>query len=83
MNRKSLPMLTMFTLLLLSTLALALIVKDSYAKDLASTVDVEVNHLVTIHDGGFVTINDTVTLAKKQGEQPQPITEFKLGFPHE
>jgi hypothetical protein len=76
-------MLTMFTMLLLSTLALALIVKDSYAQDLASTVDVEVNHLVTVHDGGFVSINDTVTLFKKQGEQPQPITEFQLGFPHE
>jgi hypothetical protein len=76
-------MLTMFTLLLLSTLALALIVKDSCAQDLASTVNVEVNHLVTVYDGGFVTINDTVTLSKKQGEQPLPIAEFQLGFPHE
>lgn len=76
-------MLTMFTLLLLSTLALALTVKDSHAQDIATTVDIKVNHLVTVYNGGFVTINDTVMLTKKQGEQPPSITEFQLGLPHE
>jgi hypothetical protein len=29
-----------------------------------------------------VTINDTVTLSKKLGEQPPPLMDFQLGFPY-
>jgi len=56
--------------------------KAAYAQDLSSTIDVKVDHKIIVHDGGLVTINDTVTLSKKSGEQPQPLQDFQTGFPY-
>jgi len=72
-----------FALLILSTMALSIFnLKAAYAQDLSSTIDVKVDHKIIVHDGGLVTINDTVTLSKKSGEQPQPLQDFQTGFPY-
>lgn len=56
--------------------------KAAYAQESSSPIDVKVDHKIIVHDGGLVTINDTVTLSKKPGEQPQPLQDFQIGFPY-
>jgi len=76
-------LLLVFALLLLSTMALSIAnLKAAYAQESSSLIDVKVDHKIIVHDGGLVTINDTVKLSKKQGEQPQPLQNFQIGFPY-
>jgi len=71
----------MFALLLLSTIALSMAnLKVAYAQE-SSPKDVKVDHQITVHDGGLVTLNDTVTLSKI-GEQASLLQDFKIGFPY-
>jgi len=70
--------LLIFALLLLSTMALSIVnLKAAYAQESSSPIDVKVNHQITVHDGGLVTISDTVTLSKT-GE----LQSFRIGFPY-
>ena len=68
----------MFALLLLSTMALSIFnLKAAYAQGLSSPIDVKVDHQIIVHDGGLVTLNDTVTLSET-GE----LQSFRIGFPY-
>jgi hypothetical protein len=72
-----------FALLVLSTMVLSIVnLKAAYAQGLSSSIEVKVDHKIIVHDGGLVAINDTVTLSKKLGEQPQPLQDFQIGFPY-
>jgi hypothetical protein len=83
LNAKWLSMLLLFALLILSTTAFSLIgVRTAHAQSQPSSVDVKVSRLTTVYDGGLVTINDTVTLSRKSGEQPPLLTDFQIGFPY-
>jgi len=68
----------MLALFLMSTTALFTANQAVYAQDSAS-IDAKVDHQVIVHDGGLVTIKDTVTLTKT-GEQAS-LQSFTLGFP--
>lgn len=81
MNKKSLSVQLVFVLLLLSTIALSMTnLKVAYAQE-SSPKDVKVDHQITVHDGGLVTINDTVTLSKIS-EQSSLLRDFRIGFPY-
>jgi len=67
-------------LLLLTTALLTINSKVAYAQP-SSAINVDVDHVITVQDGGQVTINDTVKLSSKTGEQPAPISSFNVGFP--
>jgi hypothetical protein len=75
-------MFTVFLLMLLTTLILAVSTRTTFAQD-ASTPDIRINHLVTVYDGGMVIISDTITLSKKTGQQPAAFSNFQLGFPND
>lgn len=78
MNKRSFSVLLIFALLLLSTMALSIFnLKAAYAQEPSSPIDVKVDHQIIVHDGGLVTINDTVTLSKT-GE----LQSFRIGFPY-
>jgi len=53
--------------------------KTAHAQE--SSVDVKVHHQIIVHDGGLVTIKDTVTLSKT-AEQAPLLESFRLGFPY-
>jgi hypothetical protein len=76
-------MLTMFVFLLFSAVALTIVTQTAHAQDLSASTSIWVDHLVKAYDGGLVTINDTITLAKKTDEQPPVLNDFQLGFPYE
>jgi len=78
LNKKPLSVLLLFALLLLLTMALSIAnLKAAYAQGQSSSVDVKVDHQIMVHDGGLVTLSDTVTLSKT-GE----LQSFRIGFPY-
>jgi len=83
LNKRSLSLLLLFALLLLSTVALSIAnLKAAYAQESSSSsIDVKVNHLIIVHDGGLVTISDKVTLSKT-GEPAPSLRDFRIGFPY-
>jgi len=84
LNKKMLSVLLVFALLLLSTIALFITnSKVALADEAQSSIDIEVNHQLTVHDGGLVTLNDTVILSKKPGEQAPLLQSFRIGFPYQ
>lgn len=50
---------------------------------LSPSVNIQVNHVVDIQDGGLVLINDTVTLSTQSNESANLINNFSVGFPFE
>lgn len=64
------------------TMVFAIITQPAHAQD-ASTADAQINHFVTVTDGGMVIINDTVTLSRKTDQQPAAFSSFQLGFPND
>jgi hypothetical protein len=75
-------MLAFLSLIMLTTVTLAITTRAAYTQD-ATTTDVRINHLVTVYEGGFVTINDKVTLSRKTNQQPPVLDSFQLGFPND
>jgi len=83
MNKKTLSLQLLFALLLLSTAALSVTnLKAAYAQESSQLIDVKVDHLITVHDGGLVTLNDTITLSKTS-EQASIVSNFRIGFLYE
>lgn len=77
LNKRSFSVLLVFSLLLFLTMALSITnLKAAYAQE-SSSIEVKVDHQTIVHDGGLVTIKDTVTLSKT-GE----LRDFSIGFPY-
>lgn len=70
-------MLLLFAMLLLLTMALSIISQTAYAQGSSLPLDVRVDHQIIVHDGGLVTLNDTVTLL-----QTGELQSFRIGFPY-
>jgi len=77
-----LSFLLVLALILSSSMALSIAnLKEAYAQESSSLIDVKANHQVIVHDGGLVTIYDTVTLSNTS-KQVSPLQSFKIGFPY-
>ncbi len=70
----------LFALCILPALAVTL-APAAKASSTQTSLDVEVDHVVQIKDGGLVIINDTVKLLTKSGESVMR-QNYTLGFPY-
>jgi len=71
-------LLSIVLLTLLTTIWLVATPKLAYAQS-SSPVTVNIDHTVTVLDGGQVRLNDTIHLS---ADQPTVISSFQLGFPY-
>src|SRR3990170_664100 len=76
LKKGKLPILVLVLLTLLTTAWLIANSNVAYAD--SSNINVNIDHTVTVLDGGQVRLNDTVKLS---ANQPATISSFKIGFP--
>jgi hypothetical protein len=72
------PLLLAFVLLMLLSTAW-LILNSNVAHADSSNINVNIDHVVTVLDGGQVRLNDTLKLSANQSTS---ISSFKIGFPY-
>lgn len=74
-------LLSIFVLTLLSLPFLGFVATAGAEDGNPSPVNIHVNHIVQVLNGGSVVINDTVSLSTNPEEEASPLHNFSIGFP--